>query len=627
MNPLFTNARALTRAVIGVALLLAPRAAPAQPASATAVIYNQSLNAGKVSPRLFGNFIELLDDVAPAMWAEMLNDRSFEGVLKLSNWCYFDGSPDICDREWDRNSSWTYDSEKPFNAARSAKLTTTRGAVASLTQSGLAVTKGMSYSFSGYFHADNSKLKVTALLKALLPDGSWMILGSAAIPAVSDKWIKHSVQINSRGKTDRAVFELKTEGSGHLWVDKVSLMPSDNMKGWRRDVVETVKDLQPAIIRWGGSAVDPGGYRWKDGIGDRDLRVPFPNKPWGRLDPNDVGVDEFCQLCDFVGVETLICLSFSDGPQSAADLVEYCNGDLKTVWGAKRAANGHPAPYHVKYWQVGNEISGSDPAYLERFEEFVRAIKRADASALLMASFPSQKLLDRAGRDLAFICPHHYTADFAYCDREFASLTRMIENTPGCEQIQIAVTEWNVSGGDWGLMRGKQMTLETGLLNARYLHVMMRHPDKVKIACRSNMANSFCGAVFETNPAGILKRPSYYVMRLYAKNSQPIPLKVEQSGHGLDLFACVSDDKKSVTLFAVNSGRDPVQLSFDSSGFPRPMHAVGAEILCDTLDMRQPDVMNHWKAPDRVRTIAVATQPNGLTLPALSVAAIECKAE
>ena len=92
-----------------------------------------------------------------------------------------------------------------------------------------------------------------------------------------------------------------------------------------------------ARLSCGGAArrCDPGGYRWKDGIGDRDRRTPFPNKVWGRIDPNDVGIDEFCQLCELTGVEPLICLSFSDGPQSAADLVAYCNGDNEHALGSQ----------------------------------------------------------------------------------------------------------------------------------------------------------------------------------------------------------------------------------------------------------------------------------------------------
>ncbi len=122
------------------------------------------------------------------------------------------------------------------------------------------------------------------------------------------------------------MIEIRVQGNGSLWVDKVSLMPEQNRRGWRSDVVEAIKESRPAVIRWGGSAVDPGAYRWKGGIGDRDLRVPFHNTNWGRIDSNDVGIGEFCEFCEFVGAEPLVCVSFSDGAASAADLVDYCNG-------------------------------------------------------------------------------------------------------------------------------------------------------------------------------------------------------------------------------------------------------------------------------------------------------------
>ena len=368
-------------------------------------------------------------------------------------------------------------------------------------------------------------------------------------------------------------------------------------------------------------------YRWKQGIGDRDRRTPFPNRVWGRIDPNDVGVDEFCQLCEVTRVEPLICLSFSDGPQNAGDLVAYCNGDASTGWGAKRAANGHPDPYHVKYWQVGNEISGDDPDYLSGFGDFVQAMRGADPGIRIMASFPSQKLLDRAGKDLAYVCPHHYTPDLAACDRDFANLTQMIANTPGCSQIKIAVTEWNVTGGDWGLGRGKMLTLDSALLNARYLHVLMRHSDKAEIGCRSNLANSYAGAIIETSPAGLLKRPSYYALQLYAHHAKPVPLRLEQSGDALDLFACASPDLRSLCLFAINAATEPIAFSYRCEGFAGVVDATSAEALGDTLDARQRDVMNHWEAPGRVRIVPQSLPRSPMTLPALSATAIEFQAE
>src|SRR5215472_17528305 len=107
-----------------------------------AVVSSQTLHDGRIDPKLFGNFIELLDDVVPSLWAEMLNDRSFEGVIPQANWCYFDGSPNFCDREWDRNRTWSLDSNNAFNGVYSARLSATRTLPASLTQSHLSVEAG-----------------------------------------------------------------------------------------------------------------------------------------------------------------------------------------------------------------------------------------------------------------------------------------------------------------------------------------------------------------------------------------------------------------------------------------------------------------------------------------------------
>ncbi len=611
----------LTLAVLAFPLSALGGPATERPA---AIIRNIPLQTPSIDPRLFGNFIELLDDVVPGMWAEMLGDRSFEGILPPSKWCYYDGAPDLCDRTWETNGTWSLDITNAFNGARCARLSPRRGNPASLVQSGLAVKKGMGYSFSGWFRADAGKAKLSLTLKALLPDGRWMTLASARLPEVSGGWKKYSVKMKSIGTTDRAVFELQAAGEGGVWVDKLSLMPDDNLKGWRRDVIETVKDVHPAIVRWGGSAADPGEYRWKNGISDRDARVPFKNKVWGRIDPNDVGIDEFCQFCELTGVEPLICLSFSDGAGSAAELVEYCNGSAATGWGARRAANGHPQLYSVKYWQVGNEISGDNANYLAQFGDFAKQMKERDATVQIMTSFPTQQLLNRYGAEISFICPHHYTTDLGGCDRDFANLTRMIETTPGCGGIQIAVTEWNISGGDWGLGRARELTLMTALQNARYLHVMMRHSGKVKIGCRSNMANSYCGAIFETSPDGVLKRPSYYVMQLYARHAKPVPVEIKAPGDGLDVVACRSQDEKSLVIFAVNYKGESVPWRFQFDGFAGTIHATNAESLCDRLGMGQPDIVNQWNAPDRVSIQSLKIFPNSVVLPPLSATAIEC---
>jgi alpha-L-arabinofuranosidase len=600
---------------------------PAAPAAVSATIHSESLHAGTIDPKIFGNFIELLDDVAPGLWAELLNDRSFEGVLPAANWCYYDGSPDICDRSWDTNTTWSRVSENPFNGAWCAKLTA--GYIpATLTQSGLSARKGMGYVFTGYLRADPD-VKAAVSLKCLLPTGEWMTLALSELPGLSRSWRKVSVQMTSSGETDRAVFELRANGEGHLWADKLSLMPADHLYGWRRDAVEVTRAAHPALIRFGGSCVDPGHYRWKENIGDRDRRTPWLNKPWGRLDPADVGIDEFCQFCELTGAEPLICASFGDGAQNAGDLVEYCNGGTRTLWGARRAANGHAAPYRVKFWQIGNEISGDDANYVREIPGFIAAMKKADPAIQIMASFPAQRLLDLVGKDMAFVCPHHYTTDLAGCDRDFTRISDMIDRTPGCGGIKIGVTEWNTDGGLWGLGRASFATLQTALMNARYLHVMLRHCDKVKIACRSNLANSYCGAMIETSPTGtgVLKRASYFVMDLYANRALPAPLRIVKSGDAPDLFACASGDRESIVVFAVNMKAEPVAFSPAFNGFAGPVAVSKAESVCDTHNAGQPDIMNHWEAPDRIRIVGLAVSGEAVTLPPLSATAIQCEAK
>lgn len=596
----------------------------AEPARVHATIHSQPLNSGRIDPKVFGNFIELLDDVVPGMWAELLNDRSFEGVVPAANWCYFDGSPDICDRHWDTNSTWACVRDHPFNGALCAKLNAT-SQVASLTQSGLSINKDLSYSFTGYLRAGNG-VKAKVLLKFLLPTGEWMTLASADLPPLSPQWTKYSVKMFSVGRTDQAVLELRAEGPGNLWADKLSLMPEDSLQGWRRDVVEAVKEVNPGVIRWGGSSIDPGHYLWKKAIGDRDLRTPWLNQNWGRMDPNDVGIDEFCQFCELTSSEPLVCVSFADGAQSAGELVEYCNGAATTTWGAKRVANGHREPYRVKYWQVGNEINGNNPAYLSQIAEFIAAIKKTDPTVQIMSSFPSQQLLDRVGKDLAFVCPHHYTPDLDECDRDFRRIGQMLDKTTGCANIKIAVTEWNIDAGSWGLGRGKQATLEAALLNARYLNLLLRHSDKVKIACRSNLANSYCGAIIETGipGSGVLRRASFYAMKLYSHHATLIPLTLEASNDKLDLVACGSEDQNAVVVFAVNLKPEPVELVLGFVGFKSTCRVLQAESLADTLNAGQPDVINHWNTPDRLKIVSVPCSQNKVTLPGLSVTAVEC---
>ncbi len=607
------------------ASLLTAWSALAQIEPATVKISAEPMHDGRVSSLLFGNFIELLDDLVPGMRAEMLNNRGFEGVQRPAKWAYYDGALNTCDRDWEKYKA-DEDTTQPFNGARCMKFNANNLRLAYIQQGGLAADISKAYVFSGYFRATQPNSEAVVVLKTKSTTGIWTELGREHVPEIGTQWKKLSCEFHSSGTSDHAVFELQIGGFGDVWADQLSLMPKDNEFGWRSDVVEAIRHSAPSVIRWGGSVVDPGGYKWKNGIGDRDKRPPFTNTIWGRIDSNEVGIDEFCQLCRLVKAQPMICVSLADGAQSAADLVQYCNGPASTPMGAKRAANGYRGSYGVPYWQVGNEIGGDNENYLRQLPEFIQAIRGVASRANIMSSFPTQKLLTTAGKDLDFICPHQYSSDFNACDKELNRLTAMIHGTPDCKNLKIAVTEWNTSGGNWGFERGRFLTLGTALLNARYLNLLMRHSDVVEVANRSNLANSMGSGIFETRNNGVLWRPSFYVMQLYARHSstKKVILKTGNVPDKVDLVALKMETQRRVTVFAVNPKNEPVSIKLDLSEISPQLHPGSAETVCDTLDARQPDVMNHWDSTPRVSTVPLAVNGDTVILPAFSASVIEC---
>lgn len=583
------------------------------------------MHSGQINPMLYGGFIELLDDLVPGMWAEMLNDRDFEGVGVPSPWCYYTGQPGFCDNQWIANSTWSLDKTEPFNGAVSVKLTSASGKPASLAMEKIGVRKGMTCNFSGYFRTDEQSAKATIILKTLLPDGKWTVLASADLKGISKEWKRLTAVFKSTGTTENAIFEVQFKGTGNLWADKLSLMASDNVNGWRKDVVEVIREQKPGIIRWGGSVIDPGNYKWKNGIGDRDKRLPFANVVWGRNDPNDVGIDEFIQFCKAVNAEPLICVCLADGAESARDLVEYCNGNADTVWGKKRTENGHAEPYGVKYWQLGNEQGGG--GYSDTCVEFCKQMKQADPNIIILSSFPSPELLQKAGQYIGYTCPHHYTSNLNDCQNSINDTFKIIKDAGFEGKVKIGITEWNCTAGSWGLGRAKLMTLDSIVYTGRYLNLLHRNSDRVELACRSNMTNSFCSGMIETSQLNILKRAPYYVMKLYGDHTKPVPLTVSDVPEQLDVSACRSSDGKSLTVFIVNTAGTQCSVTIDVSQLGAQMKFKDGEIVCDTLGINQVDLMNHWTAPDRIRTIKLTNNAGIFNLAGFSVAAIEYSVE
>ena len=176
-------------------------------------------------------------------------------------------------------------------------------------------------------------------------------------------------------------------------IGAVSLMPADNVSGFKAATIKYLKELGIEMARWpGGNFVS--AYDWRDGIGDRDRRPPRRELAWNGMESNDMGVDDFMTFCRLIGAEPYLAVNSGLGDaHSAAEEVEYVNGPATSRLGAQRAANGHPAPYGVKIWGVGNEMYGpwqwghmSIRQYAEKHNLMVNAMRKVDPAIQMIAS-------------------------------------------------------------------------------------------------------------------------------------------------------------------------------------------------------------------------------------------------
>ena len=226
----------------------------------------------------------------------------------------------------------------------------------------------------------------------------------------------------------------------------MSLMPSDNVKGWRRDVVELLKEVRVPIMRF------PGGcfvsfYDWEKTVGPRGLREPQDSHYWGGLEENDVGLDEICDLAEEVGFDLQLCFNMmSSTPYKARQMVEYLNAPADVGMGRLRALNGHPEPRNVKYFEMDNETDRkwTPEAYARAAVEFIREMRLADPSIEFMMQgyrFDEDKIramLDIAGGDINYLIHRKGEPDFV---REQLSLIADYNRDSG-NHVRLVNTEW-----------------------------------------------------------------------------------------------------------------------------------------------------------------------------------------
>jgi alpha-N-arabinofuranosidase len=572
-------------------------------------VLSDRLSRYPIDGKQCGQFIELLCNLVPSMLAQQVANTSFEEdppwkvafrpqIDKPHRPWYPDGAVHV--------ARFAFDTNQPFNGKRSMRIEVIAPrARAGISQDGFYVRAGQGYRLRLHARGD-ARLTAGASLHG---DG-----GSVAAPvdfgAINTNWTAIDVLMRATRSSANATLTIDFEGPGTLWLDRVTVTGDDAVLGlWRPDVVEAVRAMRPGVIRFGGSTLE--SYEWDQCLGPSDDRAPFPVSYWGGLEENLVGVEEFVAFCREVGAEPLVCVRWTGKtPDAAAAEVEYFNGQVTTRWGRLRATHGHPQPWGVKFWQIGNEVGGT--LYDASLSAFAEAMRGVDPSILVLSSFPSAETLHAAGGQLDYLCPHHYDcADLRGTEANLLSLEEQIRRWPAARPVRVAVTEWNTTAGAWELGRATLQTLANALACSRYHNLIQRHCDSVEIAVRSNLVDSFGSGVIQTGPGWLFLAPTYYAQSLYARAAGSYPLRLEARTDAAaqlpstivepDVNAVLSEDAKTLRIYAVNSTEQALRIPTDLGELSGTATTAEVDVLSDSRHSLSPEVLNTRDDPQRVR--------------------------
>ena len=355
--------------------------------------------AAPISKYLYGGFIEhggLL--MYRSLWAEMIDDRKFYFPitsqeppspprrpggggfrgLQLHRW-----------HPVGTDETVVMDKDRPFVGDQSPRIELDSSIPHGMRQSGMALVNSKEYSGRIYLRGTaGSVVKVSLIWGEGNNDRQ-----TITINGLSNEYKRFPLRFTAKSDTANGSIEITGTGSGSVYVGTLSLMPTDNVQGFRPDTIALLRDLHAGMWRLpGGNFISD--WDWHNSVGDIDKRPPVFDYAWNAMQSNDLGMDELMTLCKLIGVDPYITVNAGFGDaQSAAQEVEYLNGSTNTRWGAMRARNGHPEPYHVKFWDIGNEPYGSWQLghtdlkyYVIKHNDFAKAMRAVDPTITLFAS-------------------------------------------------------------------------------------------------------------------------------------------------------------------------------------------------------------------------------------------------
>ena len=524
-----------SRTILNLFLLLIILSATSASAQSTATVTIQANQPGAVvSSNLFGIFFEEINFAGEGgIYAEMVRNRAFYTATNANFWSLVTTGT--------ATGTMSVDPTQPLNTniVNSLKLTMAGGTgsvgAGNAGFWGMTFQAGATYNLNFFAMASNGFAgTITAQLESA--NGS-TVYAQTNFGGLTTNWQRFSASLVSSSSDTNAQLVLSITNSGTVWLDVVSLFPQTTFfsrtNGLRADLGNMLSAMHPSFMRFpGGNYIEANNLtnsvRWKKSIGDISQRPGHLNDSWGYWSTDGFGFHEFLQFCEDMGMEPLydisagLALGYNGstnntvplnqmGPwvQDALDLISYANDPTNTTWGAQRAANGHPAPFNLKYLEIGNENGGS---YLDaRYTLFYDAIKAQYPNIHLIAAGGNWSGGPPTSRPVEIMDEHYYSSASTFISyaTKYDSYSR--------SGSKVFVGEYAVTASPYN-------NLTSALGEAAFMTGMERNSDIVLLASYAplfanvNSVQWQPDMIYYDSARSLFGTPSYYVQKLFGQN-------------------------------------------------------------------------------------------------------------
>jgi alpha-L-arabinofuranosidase len=519
---------------------------------------------------------------------------------------------------------WALETREPFKGRQNQRLTFKDGSGEvgvsnqSLNRWGMNFVKGKRYEGYVWVRAERPTRVFVSLESA---DGA-AVYAETSHEAKGTDWQRIDFKLTPKAADKAGRFVIKLKQPGSICIGHAFLQPGEwgRFKGLpvRKDISDALVAQGLTVLRYGGSMVNHAEYRWKKMIGPSDRRPPHANT-WYPYASNGWGIFDFLNFCEAARLLAIPAVCMDETPADMADFLEYANGSATSHWGQQRAADGHRAPYGLKYVELGNEEAVNED-YWRRFKPMAEAMWAKDPNVILVVGdfaydkaiadpynftgaplikslAAHKKILDLArqhGREAWFDV--HIGTEHPPSPNDVPGVRTFSEQlgrlSPGAK-YKVCVFEFNA--GNHALKRA--------LANACAINQLERLGDSIAVACSANCLqpykqndNGWNQGLLFLSPSQVWAQPPYYVTQMYSRNYLPLCVKAETTSpaNALDATATRSEDGKTLVLQVVNTSKNALTARIELTGFtPRKPTAHATVLSGDWDGINTPDEPNH----------------------------------